>query len=587
MTGLALSLPRLAAGTAAEDAFPELLALSVRAAHLASGGAAADADAIASAARRVGERILEGETCLDLAQAGDGLDAHALRQALAASPVVGQATALGPYPLVFADQRLYLARYFEYERTFNGVLRALNQPAGGIAPARLRAELDRHFPAGGPAQPDWQKVAAAAAILRRLCVISGGPGTGKTSTVVRILAILLTLDPALKVAIAAPTGKAAARVQESIRHQVAALRLPEAVAAAMPRESYTLHRLLGLRPDKSRLKFDRDTRLPFDVVVVDEASMLDLALAAKLASALRDDARLILLGDKDQLSSVEAGAVYAGISSTRAISAGWAAQLASLTGQAVAPTGAADAPLADAVVWLEHSYRFGADSALGRLAQAVNAGDAAATSAVLRDSAPAVTWTESLPSPGALAEQLAQGYEPFVRAVAEGRPAAEVFAAFERYRVLCSTRAGRYGSAQLGRLLTGILRQRLSQPEGNDWFVGRAVLVTANDYAMHLFNGDVGIVLPDATGRPLVHFQAGSEGIRAVSPMRMGNVEDATAITVHRSQGSEFGAVAVVLNPDVTRGLSRQLVYTAVTRAREGVRVLATAEGMARLAEPA
>lgn len=546
-----VTLPRPAAGTAPGDAFPGLLSRSLRNLHLASGGAQDAAGPVEQAAFLVGERILEGETFLDLALARDGVDGAVLRQSLANSPIVGKASAQGPYPLVFSGDRLYLARYWDYEQQFNGILRALNRTFDGIPEAALGAQLDRHFPAGGRAQPDLQKVAAATAILRHLCVISGGPGTGKTSTVVKILAILLSLNPELKIAIAAPTGKAAARVQESIRQQMDALKLPPAVIAAMPRESYTLHRLLGFRPGKAELKYNRDRRLPFDVVVVDEASMLDLALAAKLATALGDESRLILLGDKDQLSSVEAGAVYAGISAK------------------------GDAPLADAVVWLEHSYRFGEASALGRLARAINSGDEQAVTAILDSGDAAVAWTRTLPAPGALAQQLAAGYEPYVSAIREGRPPGEVFAALERYRVLCSTRAGRYGSAQLGRLLTGILRQRLGQPEGNDWFVGRAVLVTSNDYTLHLFNGDVGIVLPDATGTPLVHFQSGSGGIRAVSPMRVGHVEDATAITVHRSQGSEFGGVAVVLNPDVTRGLSRQLVYTAVTRAKERVSLFA------------
>ena len=581
----AIGLPRPAAGIAPEDAFPSLLSVSLRNLHLAAGGTQATAGPIAQAALLVGEKILEGETFLDLARTAEGVDGPALRRALADSPIVGKASADGPWPLVFSSDRLYLARYWDYEKTFNGILQALNRPFDGVAQAALRTELDRHFAGKGPAQPDWQKVAAATAILRHLCIISGGPGTGKTSTVVKILAILLSLDPQLRIAIAAPTGKAAARVQESIRLQLDALRLAPAVAAAMPRESYTLHRLLGFRPGKAELKYNRDNRLPFDVVVVDEASMLDLALAAKLASALGDEARLILLGDKDQLSSVEAGAVYAGISSARALAGTWAKELATVTGQPVTAA-QGDAPLANAVVWLEHSYRFGEASALGRLAKAINAGDAPGMTGILRSGDAAVAWKETLPAPGALAQELAAGYAPYVDAIRSGRPPAEVFAALERYRVLCSTRAGRYGSAQLGRLLTGILRQHLGQPEGNDWFVGRPVLVTANDYTVHLFNGDVGIVLPDASGLPAVHFQAGDGGIRVVSPMRMGTVEDATAVTVHRSQGSEFGSVAVVLNPDVARGLSRQLVYTAVTRAKERVTLFAAAATMSLLDVP-
>ncbi|HKY91609.1 MAG TPA: exodeoxyribonuclease V subunit alpha [Nevskiaceae bacterium] len=540
--------------------------------HLAAGGDPATAESVATAVRLVCRAIADGDTWVDLASAEEADGGEALVMAVGGSPVVTLAGTDAPAdPLVLDGSRLYFARYWQYERQLAQRLRAANRPVDGLDLDGLKSELDRHFP---PVEvsPNWQKVAAAAAVLRRLCVISGGPGTGKTTTVVRILAILLTLHPGLRIAIAAPTGKAAARVQESIRKQLADLDLPDAIAAAMPGEPFTLHRLLGYQPGRAAFRHHEGHRLPYDVVVIDEASMLDLALAAKLVGALRDDARLILLGDKDQLSSVEAGAVYAGLSSTRAFDAGWAAQLSALTGQPVPAMAAPDGALGNAVVWLEHSYRFGATSPLGQLARAVNAGDFPQATALLASGAPVLACSAKVPSVRQLADRLFESFEPYAQAVEARRPAKEIFEVFDRFRVLCSTREGAYGSRALGALLVTALRRRLGEAAGtHTWFVGRPVLVRANDYALRLFNGDVGIVLPDESGQPMVHFPTTDGGLRTIYPSRLGTTQDAMAITVHRSQGSEFDRVAVVLEPTVTRGLSRQLIYTAVTRARSGV----------------
>lgn len=557
---------------AVDDAFGASMATALKHLHLAAGGDAAAADAMVTAVQLVCRAIQDGDASVDLAAADLADGGEALLMALGASPVVALAGADAPDdPLVLDGSRLYFARYWQYERRLAQRLQALNRPVEGLDLDRLQGELDRHF-APVAVAPNWQKVAAAAAVLRRLCVISGGPGTGKTTTVVRILAILLTLEPGLRIAIAAPTGKAAARVQESIRKQLADLHLAGEIADAMPREPFTLHRLLGYQPGRAAFRHHEGHRLPYDVVVIDEASMLDLALAAKLVGALRDDARLILLGDKDQLSSVEAGAVYAGLSSTRAFDAAWAAQLSGLTGQAVPPMPAPEAPLENAVVWLEHSYRFGSTSPLGQLARAVNAGDTPRATALLASGTPELAWSAKAPPVRALAERLFASFEPYAQAVQDARPAREIFEVFDRFRVLCSTREGAYGSRALGALLVAALRRRLGEAAGaHTWFVGRPVLVKANDYALRLFNGDVGIVLPDETGKPMVHFPTPDGGLRTIYPSRLGATQDAMAITVHRSQGSEFDRVAVVLEPHVTRGLSRQLIYTAVTRAKTGV----------------
>lgn len=575
MSDFALGLPLPPVDAEGELAFPQLLALGLSGLHRAGGGAEKDAAAIATAARLVGEEILDGHIRLELSTLPPKVNGAALLAALERSPIVGSEVGAGAHPLVLADGALYLARYRDYEQRFAAVLHRLNRPAPAIDLAVLRRELDRHFSAPAGVATDWQKVAAATGVLRQLCVISGGPGTGKTTTVVRILAILLTLNPKLNIAIAAPTGKAAARVQESIRLQMAALKLPAAVAAGLPGQSHTIHRLLGHQSGRTAFRYGRDNRLPYDVVVVDEASMLDLALGAKLAEALKDDARLILLGDKDQLSSVEAGAVYSGVSSGRVVTKPWAQELSTVTGQAIPAGGSKPTALADAVVWLEHSYRFADDSALGQLARAINGGDAPAAIASLRSGGAELLWTEAMPSSGALVEELLQGYEPYINAVRNARPAAEVFAAFDQFRVLCSTREGRYGSQRLAALLVEALRARLGRGQVDRWFIGRPVLVTRNDYDSRLFNGDVGIVLPDKTGHALVHFPSTDGVMRAISPMRLGHVEEALAVTVHRAQGSEFERVALVIEPQALRGLSRSLIYTGVTRARRGIQMYA------------
>lgn len=314
------------------------------------------------------------------------------RAQLDASELIG---APGDYaPLILSGERLYLARYQAYEQQLAEQLLTRAADAPDVDEAQLSDSLARLF-AFNQQSPDWQRLAAAQAVRRRLAVISGGPGTGKTTTVVRLLAALLEQPGGERLAIglAAPTGKAAARMAEAIRNAKAELPVSDAVKDALPDEARTLHRLLGSRGDSPRVRHDAANPLALDVLVVDEASMVDLALMAKLVAALPPKARLILLGDKDQLAAVEAGAVFAELCEGRGFDSQEAADLQRITGQNV-PVETPRSRLGDAVVLLTHSHRFAGDSGIGELARRINGGDAKGTVALLQEGRPDLAWNE-------------------------------------------------------------------------------------------------------------------------------------------------------------------------------------------------
>ncbi|MDR3400260.1 MAG: exodeoxyribonuclease V subunit alpha [Pandoraea sp.] len=557
------------------------------------------------------------------------------------------------FPLLLDDQdRLYFARYYGYEARLAAALgRKLSLTASTPVTSEDRARLRRYFGDGvlaspdGQPEPNWQMAAAALALQRSLVVLSGGPGTGKTTTVVGLLACLLERDANLRVALAAPTGKAAQRMQEAL---TARQDLPETVRQALPEAAVTLHRLLGVLPESAeqvgrRFRHHAGNPLPYDLIVVDEASMIDLSMATQLLEAVPEGARLILLGDKDQLAAVEAGAVFGELSAQRVFSPDMRLRLLSALEW---PTDALprSGPLApgangthgvaggnarvsrgleDAVVWLERTYRFGAHSAIGRLASAIKAGkviearkeftipttmdserDArsyAAGSAGLHvrdaereaEGADRVLLSEDGGIQLSLANlnALADGYSAYLDALAEavttigqlGDPGAAttadiamvaqpVFAAFGQFRVLCATRGGRRGVEFLGAQLTAVLARRAGVAlgaGGGAWFAGRPVLVTQNEYALNLFNGDIGIALPlGPSGTLRVAFATPDGGYRLYSPASLPAHETAFAMTIHKSQGSEFERVAMVLPEQSSRVLSRELIYTGVTRAR-------------------
>src|SRR5579875_1046358 len=481
---------------------------------------------------------------------------------------------------------LCLHRYWAYEHELAQDLAARAAAAEPVDEERLRADLARLFgPAGGDAV-DWQRIATALAVLRRLCVISGGPGTGKTSIVVRILALLAAqAGGRLRAGLAAPTGKAAARLAEAVRTAKRRLALDAVVAAAIPEEAATIHRLLGPRSGSVSFRHDRANPLPLDVLVVDEASMVDLALMAKLVAALPPEARLVVLGDRDQLASVEAGAVLGDLCGPApGFSAAVAHRLTAVTGVPVPAAAGRRSALGDSIVLLDRSWRFGAESGIGRLAAAINRGDAAGALALLADGrCPDVGW-RPISADGdfrpALEERALAGFEPYIARIGAGADPAAALAAFAAFRVLCAHRGGPAGAETLNRRLEARLRARWSGSGRSPWYPGRPVLVTENDYELRLFNGDVGIALPDpaAGGALRVAFEAADGAFRRVPPARLPAHEPAWAMTVHKSQGSEFDAVLLVLPAEPSRVMTRELLYTAVTRARRRVEVWGEAE---------
>ncbi len=522
---------------------------------------------------------------------------------------------------------LYLRRYAGYEKR---VGQGLLQRASELLPvpeAAARRWLDRFFVpiSQAPAETDWQKVACAVALHARLSVITGGPGTGKTYTAARLLALLLALhegDSPLRVALAAPTGKAAARLKQSIDNALTSLQdqVPEGsgldlnTLIARMGPARTLHSLLGARPDTRQFRHHAANPLDVDVLIVDEASMVHLEMMDALLQALPATARLVLLGDKDQLASVEAGAVLGDLCRDAAAgrySADTAQFVQNVAGQTLPAeyrSAGAALLLAQQTVMLRQSRRF--KGAIGQLALAVNRGDAAAARTAFDAAVGAVSSPGSVSallalqptSPQAVCD-LALGahgqpsyadYLRFMQQWPEGQGTdthtawvRSVLQAFERFRILCAVHQGDWGTQGLNAAVQKALADADLLKVTGEWFAGRPVMVTRNDAQLGVFNGDVGVVLPNHEGKLKVWFLDG-EALRSVSVMRLAQVETAFVMTVHKSQGSEFEHTALVLPPGGAEVLSRELVYTGITRAREQFTLLEAEAGLleAAMARP-
>ncbi|MFL6710696.1 MAG: exodeoxyribonuclease V subunit alpha [Massilia sp.] len=512
--------------------------------------------------------------------------AKAWRAALGAAGQVWQADEFDyDQPLVLDGERLYLRRYWRDETIVAGAIGARASSRREVDASLVQRWLGVLFDgpgnSGGAAGPDWQRLACAIALRGDVAIITGGPGTGKTYTVARLLALLFASSGAtpLRIALAAPTGKAAARLKQSIDKALqdlagrmdgaaADLDLQEKTARIGP--ARTLHSLLGARPDTRLFAHHRANPLEVDVLIVDEASMVHLEMMAALLDALPAGATLVLLGDKDQLSSVEAGAVlgdlcehaeqggYDGATAGYALAAAGAVLPERFLGDAGA--------LAQQTVMLRESRRF--SGPIGALATAVNHGEVAQAEAVLRAGGP-VAWLEQA-QVKQLLELAVEGYRAYLALVVAGAGPLAVLRAFEQFRLLCAVREGEWGVAGLNEAIEQRLDAARLLRRGGEWYAGRPVMVTRNDYGTGVYNGDIGVALidPVRAGSLRVYFLEG-EQVRSVLATRLRHVETAFAMTVHKSQGSEFAHTVMVLPKAGGAMLARELVYTGITRARE------------------
>lgn len=506
--------------------------------------------------------------------------------ALRASELVAPSCQGPPRPMVLDEKgsgsRLYLWRYASYQQRLAEALTTMAATSMPLDTEQVAPDLRRLFPNELPqGEIDRQRLAVLVALRRRFTVISGGPGTGKTTTVARLLAMLQAQALAvegrpLRMTLVAPTGKAAQRLGEAIEASARKLDVDPAVRAAIPTRAATIHRTLVFQPQTpTRFQHGRDQPLATDLVLADEASMIDLALMTKLVEAVPSSARLVLLGDRDQLTSVEAGAILGDIFDPArhpGYSRGFAAEVRELTGEAIEVARDDAPPIADCVVQLTKSYRYGATSGIGALARAVNDGDQARAVAVLKGDA-AMPYGEvalasldpGRPLEGSLGRTVVDGY----RGLFDGAEPADRLARLGAFRLLCAHRRGDLGVEGMNAAIEHHLRRAGLSSATGDHYDGRPILVTQNDHQLELFNGDVGVIVHRPGRAARAFFPDPNGGVRSFHPSRLPPHETVFAMTVHKSQGSEFDRVALLLPKSISPVLTRELVYTALSRARQ------------------
>lgn len=526
-------------------------------------------------------------------------------------------------PIVLDNGDLYLQRYYQFETQVSDYLIQLSKSQGSQVTDATKASLDILFPAPtGDLSPvfDWQKIATATAFSKKLAVITGGPGTGKTTTVTKLL-FLLAQESAMTIKLVAPTGKAAARLSESIKASKVRLKLELAPYAdqinldnlsRVPEEASTLHRLLGVIPNSHQFRHHKDNPLRLDLLVIDEASMVDLPMMHKVLSALPPHARLILLGDQDQLASVEAGAVLADICAglkhttphsdskwQMRYSASYAQDLSTLTGFDLNAFISESPKIGDCLCMLMHSHRFKGDAGIGQLAAAVNNSDKARIMQVWQNGYAELSWIEHQKTHSGntgLDELLTLAVTHYSRYLELAKNAhstpTEIIDCYNEFRILCAMRAGEYGVDGINLGVTNALKQAKLISTELEFYQGRPVIIQSNDYNLGLFNGDIGLILLDSgqseqeqsdkdkgsqprhtPSRLMAHFIQADGSILKVLPARLPNHDTCFAMTVHKSQGSEFNSVSLVLPiwPSLAQKqlLTKELVYTAITRAKQ------------------
>ena len=521
-------------------------------------------------------------------------------------------------PIILQNGKLYLQRYWQYESQLAAIIREKSAKTLDLditaAQSLLNDLFDEEFDKTNSQTLDWQKIAVCVAASQSLSFITGGPGTGKTTTVTKLLALLQGLainkskakkgtfnnKKVLNIQLVAPTGKAAARLTESI--SAAKLKLPIALQANLPEQCQTIHRLLGAKPQSPYFKANANQPLHLDVLVLDEASMVDLPLMAKLFAALPKDAQIILLGDQDQLASVETGSVLSDIcaasqfqgdnfnNSLMSYSDAMQLHLTKLISVPAKPnleTSTSitnESVIRDNVVRLVKSHRFGENSGIGQLAREVKAGQVAHCLSLLKDEQfTDINWyqpTQTTPQTVAneilktLITKLLPIYQQYTQAIQQGE-LRQAFKYLHQQQVLCAQKSGYWGVTQLNALIESELHKQGLIDNSRDFYIGRPVMLSKNDHQLKLFNGDVGIVMPDPNNAALtkVWFVTPEGDLRGLLPSRLPSLETLYAMTIHKSQGSEFESVYLCLPPITAnnkgRGLNRELIYTGLTRAKK------------------
>ena len=518
------------------------------------------------------EAVSKGHVCLNLVRVGElgmGLD-EILPDSVALwvtklreSHLVGKAGDLTP--LVLTDSGLlYLYRYWQAEHQVAVLIRERLKSVA-LQDETLLKQYIANWTSSQP-ELDWQKVAVLMALTRQFCVISGGPGTGKTTIVIRLLEAFSNQDKTLRVALAAPTGKAAARMQQAI----AMVRQDSSKEDVLAK---TVHRLLGITPNNEQGKYNAENPLAVDVLIVDEASMIDILLMSKILKALPKTARLILLGDSKQLASVDSGAVLADLCRAYAgFSECFAEGVLRLTGQAL-PSVKATSLMADTVVILKHSYRFDKQSEIGQLAQSIQAGDSDKFINVLMRAGDTIWWQKKMDK-ATIVKRVMKLYFTFFEAIKTQQDPLTCMQLFEKTQVLCALNNGAESVDSVNSLIEQALAKQ-SWRTHQGFYHGRPIMVMKNDYSQGLFNGDTGLVMNNDQGVLAACF-LDNRMLRWVPLNRLPAHETAYAMTVHKSQGSEFEEVCIILPEQATALLTRELLYTAITRAKVKISLIAT-----------
>ncbi len=565
---------------------------------IAEQSASTEDDLLAYSAALVSESNQAGDVCIDMnAFVGQplfssesiprqelpyGIDLDQWCRCLLESPCVGSTGEVKP--LILEDHRLYLNRYWLYETRVAEMISSRLLPLPVIDANELSQHLTQLFPdCQDHQQLDAQMLAVALAANRSFVAISGGPGTGKTTTVIKVLALLLLQQPDIRIQLAAPTGKAAMRMIESIHERIDESHLPPQVRNLIPQQASTIHRLLGYR--NHRFYHSSSNPLALDCLVIDEASMLDLTLAYRLFDALPARARIILLGDRDQLASVAAGNVLGDITG-HGQEIGYSDvlvdQLASQLNQPASkiPCATEALAIADSVALLTQSFRFDTDSGIGQLASLVNRGASGEVIELLQ--APDSLVSLQLPTGNSLQAEAIEWVLSRYAPVLGSTDCLQAMDAFERTRILCAIHSGPFGVNEINRLITHRLR---ALEAAADDYPGKPILITANDYELDLFNGDTGLLWPDEAGVLRACFRD-EDGIRELPIYSLPDHVTAWAMTVHKSQGSEFESVLLVLpNDPESNALTRELLYTGVTRSRQHLRIHSSVEVLVKACE--